>query len=239
MQPLSSAQLAPLPGGSARRVFVFSGHVVDAPDRAIPRFPARLVPRAARALQELLTSLGAGPDDVALAQAANGGDILFLEACLERGVRCQVLLPHEEQYFLQHSVMRNNFNEAAWVERYQSIKKRLSTPVRDAPTYLGTLRPDEDAYERCNEWLLLTAKGLTGASSAIHFVCLWNGEEGGRGGTADMVRMANKAQVVMHWLDTRPWLSDGAASSGAAISALVVAALVLGVLAIVLARSHA
>ena len=185
-----------------------------------------------------MATLGAGPEDVALAQAANGGDILFLEACLERGVRCQVLLPHEEQYYLQHSVVRNP-NEAAWAERYKSIKARLSTPVRDASTYLGTLRPDQDAYERCNEWLLLTAKALTGPSGDVHFVCLWNGEEGSRGGTADMVRMANKAHATMHWLDTRPWLSDGAASSGVGIAALVIAVLVLGVLAIALARSRA
>ena len=68
-----------------RLVFLFSGHMVDAPDRAEPRFPAEKEGIAARAIAAALDQLGAGPGDLALAQAANGGDLLFLEACKARG----------------------------------------------------------------------------------------------------------------------------------------------------------
>ena len=41
-----------------------------------------------------------GPEDLAFCQAAAGGDLLFVEACQQRGVRCQVLLPFPEPEFI-------------------------------------------------------------------------------------------------------------------------------------------
>ena len=79
-----------------RQVLLFSGHMVDAPDRPTPRFPAAKLAPAGAALQQALAQLGAGPEDLALAQGAAGGDLLFLEACRQRGVRCQVQLPLPE-----------------------------------------------------------------------------------------------------------------------------------------------
>src|SRR5690349_14580778 len=49
-----------------RQVLLFSGHMVDAPDRPQPRFPPRMVPAAARRIAEVLDGLQAGPDDLAL-----------------------------------------------------------------------------------------------------------------------------------------------------------------------------
>lgn len=232
MQPLPSAQLAPPPVAPPRRVFLFTGHMIDAPNRPSPRFPSRLAPRATRALSELLTSLSIGPHDAALAQAANGGDIIFLEACLERGARCQVLLPYDEQTFLRHSVVRDLPDGAAWAGRYQSIKARLSVPMLEAPTHLGTLRDDEDAYERCNEWLLRTAKSLAGGLAELHLVCIWDGAAGGgRGGTEHMMQRAKAEGAMVHWLDTRVWLAE---ESGGAFSALMIAIVVLSALVYVL-----
>src|SRR5262245_22211836 len=57
-----------------RQVILFSGHMVDAPDRPTPRFPADKEPIAARRIAGALAELGAGPDDLALCQAAAGGD---------------------------------------------------------------------------------------------------------------------------------------------------------------------
>ena len=76
-----------------RQVLLFSGHMIDAPDRKMPRFPAAAEPLAANAIATVLDRLGAGSDDLALCQSAAGGDLLFLEACRQRGVKCQVLLP--------------------------------------------------------------------------------------------------------------------------------------------------
>ena len=51
-----------------------------------------------------LEAAGAGPEDLAITSAAAGGDLLFLEACLARGVPVNVHLPFAEPQFLDASV---------------------------------------------------------------------------------------------------------------------------------------
>ena len=85
---------------------LFSGHMVDADDRATPRFPADMVPSAARRIAAALDALGANPKDIALTQGACGGDLLFTEACRARGVKVYWLQPYSEPEFIEASVIR-------------------------------------------------------------------------------------------------------------------------------------
>ena len=71
-----------------RQTILFTGHMVDAPDRAVPRFPATRVDAAAHRIAAVLDEIGAGPEDLALTQGAAGGDLLFAEACLAAPCRC-------------------------------------------------------------------------------------------------------------------------------------------------------
>src|SRR5689334_19370013 len=87
-----------------RQVLLFSGHMVDAPGRETPRFPKELVPMAAVRIAATLEQIGAGPEDLAICQAAAGGDLLFLEACQQRGVRVQIRLPFAEPDFVERSI---------------------------------------------------------------------------------------------------------------------------------------
>jgi hypothetical protein len=89
---------------SYRRVFLFSGHLIDTPDRPTPRFPADKEPVAAAAIAATLDSLGCGDADLGICGGASGGDLLFAEAVLARGARLLMLLPFDEQTFLSESV---------------------------------------------------------------------------------------------------------------------------------------
>ncbi len=188
------------------KVFLFSGHMIDGPDRADPRFPADKEPIAAACLGDLLDGLGAGPNDLAFAQGAAGGDILFGEACLARGVPFQMLLPLEEPDFIEASVLPSA-NGEAWRQRYLALRDQLTLAPRIMPDELGPLPRDRDghemdAFERCNLWLLYSA--LTQGLSRVRFICLWNGEGGdGAGGTAHMVREVKRRTGQVSWLDTR------------------------------------
>jgi tetratricopeptide (TPR) repeat protein len=188
------------------KVFLFSGHMIDRPDRAEPRFPADKEPIAAARIDELLDNLGAGPNDLAFAQGAAGGDILFAEACLARGVPFQMLLPLEEPDFIEASILPSA-NGEAWRRRYLALRDKLTLPPRIMPDELGPLPCDRDgremdAFERCNLWLLYSA--LTQGLSRVRFICLWNGGGGdGTGGTAHMVREVKRRTGQVSWLDTR------------------------------------
>ena len=182
-----------------RRVFLFSGHMIDAPTRPTPRFPAAKELIAAQRIAEALEKLVAGPEDLALTQGACGGDLLFTEACQKRGVPVQWLQPFDEPTFIQKSVVCHS---ETWRDRYLKAKTKLTTQIRSAPQELGPLPTGVDPYERCNVWLLSTAfaYGVT----KVHFICLWNGDKGdGRGGTAHMYQEVKRQTGQVIWIDSR------------------------------------
>ena len=182
-----------------RQVFLFSGHMIDAPDRTPPRFPPDKEPIAAQKIAQTLDELGADSQDLVLTQGACGGDILFAEACQQRGVKLQLLQPFEEPDFIENSIANGG---ASWLDRYHAIKRKLDTPPLAAPQELGQLPKQMDAYERCNLWLLASA--LSYGAEKVLFVCLWDGGGGdGPGSTQHMVLEVQKREGLVIWLDTR------------------------------------
>jgi tetratricopeptide (TPR) repeat protein len=184
-----------------RQVFLFSGHMVDAPDRKTSRFPEDKEPIAAQKIAEALDKLGAGAEDLAFCQAAAGGDLLFLEACQQRGVRCQLLLPFPEPEFIERSIVPSAGGDK-WRDRFYAVKARLQDPIRIMPDELGPLPKGVDPFERCNLWLLYSA--LACGIDKVRFVALWNGGGGdGPGGTAHMYNEVKRRTGRVTWLDTR------------------------------------
>ena len=195
-QPLTAKSSA---NWEPRQVLLFSGHMIDAPNRNPPRFPAEKVPQVAEAIKQSLDELKTGPLDLALTQGANGGDILFAEVCLKRGVHLQLLQPFAEPQFIENSVATAAED---WLNRYQSITATIQQPPLAAPAELGELPPNMNPYERCNLWLLDTA--LAYGAEKLTFICLWDGGGGdGPGGTAHMLEEVKKRQGRVVWLDTR------------------------------------
>jgi hypothetical protein len=116
-----------------KRVVLFAGHMLDHPDKRGPgrakpeRFPASKADAAGTALSTQLDAMGAGADDVGLCGGACGGDILFAEACLARGMRLHVFIPESEPKFLQNSV---NFAGQDWQERFFAMSHRPEVDYR-------------------------------------------------------------------------------------------------------------
>ena len=191
----------PLGKWEPRQVILFSGHMIDAHGRPKPRFPINREGVAAQKIAESLDALGAGAEDLAFCQAAAGGDQLFLEACQQRGVRCQILLPLPEPEFIQRSILPSEQGET-WRQRYFKLKDELKDSIRTMPDELGPLPSGVDPFERCNLWLLYTT--LACGVQKVRFVCLWNGGGGdGPGGTEHMYNEVKKRTGQVTWIDTR------------------------------------
>lgn len=189
------------PPFAPRQVLLFSGHMIDSPDRAQPRFPASLEAAAAQRIGGALASLDAGSGDLALCQCAAGGDILFLEAAQARGVRCQVMLPFDEPDFIQRSILPSVDGDH-WRDRWFAVRARLPDPPRVLPEALGTGPRGLSPYERCNDWLMNTA--LAWGPDKTRFICLWNGAGGdGPGGTQHMMDEVKRRTGRVEWIDTR------------------------------------
>lgn len=184
-----------------RQVILFTGHMVDAPDRAVARFPMRLVPAAARRIERTLDEIGAGPADLALTQGAAGGDLLFAEACLVRGVPLRLFLPLAENEFVAQSLLPVQ-EGPAWQARYRAVVASLVAAPAEAPRVLGALGAGEDPFVRGNLWLLDSA--LAFGAERLCCICLWDGGGGdGPGGTRHLVDAVHAAGGSVLRIDTR------------------------------------
>ena len=184
-----------------RQVILFTGHMVDAPGRTLPRFPPALVPAATRRIAAALALIDAGPLDLALTQGAAGGDLIFAEACLQRAVTLRLMLPLPEPEFVKLSLLPVQ-DGAAWHARYRAVVARLDAPPSEAPRVLGALAADEDAFVRGNDWLLETALGF--GAERLRCICLWDGGGGdGPGGTRHLVDAVRAGGGDVLWIDTR------------------------------------
>jgi hypothetical protein len=159
------------------QTLIFTGHRVDAPDRAEPRFPPRLVDAAGRAIGKAIDEF-APPD--AIASASRGGDILFLEACRARNIPTTIVLPFSPDEFELRSVA--GVEQGDWVARYRAL---IATTPPERLIVLE-LNDEPDPYGACN--LAVLRRAQTASSSAPFLLALWDGMGGdGLGGSADMV----------------------------------------------------
>jgi hypothetical protein len=181
----------------ASRALLFSGHMIDAPDRKKPRFPPSLERAVATAIENAIDRLQPRKGDVAISSAACGGDILFAEAVLARGVPLRIYLPFDEPTFVEKSV---NFADDRWPERYRAVIAQAHVFI--APDVLGPLPQGADPFERCNEWMLDEARRI--GESNVAFICVWNGEGGdGPGGTKHMIDTVRQSGGTVEWIDIR------------------------------------
>jgi len=184
-------------GTMPRNVLLFSGHMIDAPGRTQPRFPADKELIARDAIVDTLTQAGAGPGDLAICGAACGGDLIFAEACLARDMRLELYIPFDQPTFLTNSV---DFADANWHERFLAAKAKATLHVM--LDELGPLQPGEEPYARNNMWMLESAARF--GPEKIVFVCLWDGQGGdGPGGTRHLMEEAGRKSERVYWLDTR------------------------------------
>jgi tetratricopeptide (TPR) repeat protein len=190
--PRPESQWAP------RQVFLFSGHMIDAPDRKDPRFPADKEPIAAKAIADKLDALGAGPEDLALCGGACGGDLLFAEACLARGSKLELRIPFDEPTFIRKSVA---FVPGNWTDRFYQVKGNPNTRLLVMPDELGPAAKEANPYARDNLWQLYAA--LSWGPDKVRFICLWNRKGGdGPGGTEHMFETVQKYSGRVYVLDT-------------------------------------
>jgi class 3 adenylate cyclase/tetratricopeptide (TPR) repeat protein len=162
------------------KLVVFSGHMLDAPDRRTPRFPLSKEAEVKELLEKQLAAMNAG---IGFASAASGSDILFLEAMIARGGTIHLVLPWPAEEFVKTSVASAG---DAWVERFHKVIDRAAS-IR----VLGELYMPGSAtgFEYCN----LAVNGLARVFARsldleITPLAVWDGYAGAPGGTGSFVR---------------------------------------------------
>jgi class 3 adenylate cyclase/tetratricopeptide (TPR) repeat protein len=162
------------------KLVVFSGHMMDAPDRRTPRFPAAKEGEIKQLLEKQLAAMNAG---IGFSSAASGSDILFLEAMLARGGTIHLVLPWPAEEFVKTSV---EIAGGDWSERFEKVLAKAAS-IR----ILGELYMPGSAtgFEYCN----LAMNGLArifarSLDLEITPLAVWDGFAGAPGGTGSFVR---------------------------------------------------
>lgn len=163
-------------------VIVFSGHMIDAPDRAAPRFPPELESTVAQALRDWIDEVKPG---FGFASAACGSDILFLEAMLEAGAEVSIVLPYKKEEFIRDSV---DFLPASdWRARFERVVDRAANCITASTQKLehGSISHDFN-----NELVLgLATIHAQRLETSVIPLAVWDGDSGdGPGGTASALR---------------------------------------------------
>lgn len=193
-------------GAKETHVLLFTGHRIDAPDRAAPRFPAGKedVARAAikAAIQEEQARVSGEP--FGIAGGASGGDLLFHEACAELGIATRLQLAIPSNDYIVESV--DVPGQPQWIDRFRAVERRCPPRIlsrcKELPRWLRD-KPDYSIWQRNNLWTLHNALAFGGKN--VTLIALWNGAAGdGPGGTEDMVKQAKARGAKVIILDTRP-----------------------------------
>ncbi len=190
--------LKPTARWAPRQVLLFTGHMIDRADRPQPRFPADKVPVATAAINKKLDELGASADDLGICSGACGGDLIFAEACLKRGMQVEFRLPFDHPTFMRESV---SFAGDEWRDRFYVVKDHEKVGMMVMPEELGPAPNGVFPHVRNNRWMLYNA--LQWGPDKVNFICLWDGKAGdGPGGTKDMYELVQQQLGRVHWIDT-------------------------------------
>ena len=157
-------------------VVAFAGHLIDAPGRAVPRFPPALAPEVEAAMREQLAGLHT---PIIYASAACGADLMFVELALEAGSEVNVVLPFDREDFVRTSVAVGG---DGWVERFDAALARASRVIMATDEgYLGDDVLFEHAAMLLEGFAILRARQLQTTPSL--YCVIDPASAGGVGGT--------------------------------------------------------
>lgn len=182
-------------------VLVFTGNMIDRPDRATPRFPATI---EAAVRTEVTTRLATLRPLAVYGSAACGADILCLEAARELGRETHVVLPFPAAEFRGSSV---DFARGNWGERFER-----ALAAADSVTIASDHRASGSAatFEYAN--LILTGMGELRAEALetnLHGLAVWDPRiPGSAGGAASLVSLWKRRGLAVedvhpHWFHER------------------------------------
>jgi class 3 adenylate cyclase len=179
------------------RVAVFAGHLIDHPDRAVPRFPEALAEPVRAALLDVIKRREIG---VGYASAANGGDLLFLECVKAIGADTQVVLPYNREQFLADSV--SFVPGSTWAERFhQALAGATHVITASEQKMPGNAMSYEYGFRLLDGTAALRADEL---DTELVCIAVWDGEQGdGPGGTATAIDHWRRANRQIEIIDLR------------------------------------
>jgi len=171
------------------RVFLFSGYLLNG-HKDGGCLPATLEEDVRNEIDQVLDKYNVHDRDLAItAGMSAGGEIIFIEACIERGIPVGTHMPVSEPTYVRDFVSPAGDE---WVERFYKVRNHPLVDEYYQSELVGNPRPGDDVFERNNRWALYTAM-LRGVDN-LRLIALFDDKRGGLHDTRD-------AHLVKHMID--------------------------------------
>jgi hypothetical protein len=159
--------------------------MIDAPDRAVPRFPSVLEPVVAAEIEHVLDVWGIGAGDLLLNGGARGADILFAESAHRRSADVEIVLALPPDAYEEASVI---LPRSIWQQRFRYLLAHHQYRVSQAENH----DPALNEFARANAELLGRAEALS-PPARLHIALVWDEQPAdGPGGTGEFAALARR-----------------------------------------------
>jgi len=154
-----------------QKVFLFAGHKIDAKSRTTRRFPPEMEEEVRKKIDESLAKYSACEGDIAFTAGAScGGEIIFIEACLNLGLEIEVHLPFPEPQYIKSNI---SIAGDEWVDRFYNLRNNPLVRIRQQLDHVGKVKPGDGPYERNNLWSMYSS--LLHGVDRVRLLALWDG----------------------------------------------------------------
>lgn len=194
-------------------IAIFAGHILDAPGRSTPRFPASAEKEVLARIEKWLHDKNIR---TSFSSAAAGSDIIFLTAAQQAGIKTHIILPFVSVDFIETSVRTVGDQ---WVERFNNVLEKAAslTIVNDQAA-----GDRSAAYDFTNQ--MIAAKARLRANEIqlpVIGLAVWNRYAGdGAGGTADAVANWCRANIETYAIHPTDPTRDGVVCDTASTTAI-------------------
>lgn len=154
-------------------VILFTGHKIDQNGEIEERrFLPEMEQEARKRIDATLDKFEIDDNDIGVtAGAACGGEIIFIEACLDRGMDVEVHLPFNEPQYIKQNVSPAGDH---WVERFYNLRNHPNVNINFQLDHVGKVKAGDDAYKRNNRWALYSSLLL--GIDRVRLIALWDGK---------------------------------------------------------------
>jgi hypothetical protein len=179
---------------------VFTGHMMDAPGRKEPRFPAAMHREAADSIRYSINSNWFYSDEMLfVSSAARGADIMALEIAQARRMDVKIVLPHPVDVFIKWSI--GEPDPFCWERRMRAVLDGADVEVLPGESTLDkTVSKD---YSRVNARMTEIVGEFANRKKLLAF---WDGKGGLEGGTGHFCESFRSLGGEVEVIDTNAML---------------------------------
>lgn len=169
----------------APAVVVFSGPMLDKPYQDVPVFPKEIEPLVRSSIERKINELDA---QVGYVSCSCGADIIFAELMIAKGAELNIILPFDQEDFLEHNV---RYAGPRWERRFKKVIEQAHTVnYATEDSYLG----HNTLYRYANQVMHGTASIRANfIFGKAHLLALWN--------SRNNHNMGDSTDFVNQWAD--------------------------------------